>query len=65
MSISDKRMDELIQQARNAATISAGGGDGTPYREQFSVGVYQSTLAALIANAERENKEHEPNQTTT
>ena len=47
-TISDARMDELIQRAKTAATRGFGGGDGSNYREVFSDEVYQSTLRTLV-----------------
>lgn len=47
-AISDERMDQIIQRAKDAATRGVGGGDGTPYREIFSDEVYKATLTALI-----------------
>jgi hypothetical protein len=48
MTISDKRMDELIQRAKQAATIGVGGGNGSPYREVFNEEAYKATLTTLV-----------------
>lgn len=48
LTISDERMDQLIRRARNAASRTTGGGDGSPLREHFSDEVYKATLSALI-----------------
>lgn len=48
--IPDKRMDELIARANQAATRTTGGGDGSPLREHFSEDVFRATLEQLVAN---------------
>ena len=47
--ITAERMNDLIRRAKNAATVTSGGGDGTAIRQQFSESVYKATLDALIA----------------
>lgn len=51
--ISDARMDQLIQRAKNAATRGVGGGDDSSYREEFHSEVFRSTLEQLVANERR------------
>lgn len=51
--ITDKRMDELIERAKAAASRTEGGGDGSSLSYFFDSEVFRITLEHLIMNEQR------------